>query len=86
MNHTPPTNQIHWNVFSQDREMKVKKMLQKISDQRKLVKKERVKRNIPTIAVVGYTNSGKHLHVGSNFVVLRPISLSIPWKFRVKSQ
>ena len=33
-------------------------MLAKLSDQRKLVKKERKRRNIPTIAVVGYTNSG----------------------------
>lgn len=45
--------------FLQEQEMKLKLALQKVKRQRALLRKNRLKRQIPIIAVVGYTNSGK---------------------------
>ena len=38
--------------------MQLKRALDKLKDQREILKKERRRREIPTVAVVGYTNSG----------------------------
>ena len=45
-------------ILLQRREVQLKKALDKLKDQREIVKKERRRREIPTVAVVGYTNSG----------------------------
>ncbi|XP_050413550.1 putative GTP-binding protein 6 [Patella vulgata] len=46
-------------LILQEREMKLRKALSKLENQRSLLRKERLKRKIPSIAVVGYTNAGK---------------------------
>uniref|UniRef100_A0A1B6H4T3 Hflx-type G domain-containing protein n=1 Tax=Cuerna arida TaxID=1464854 RepID=A0A1B6H4T3_9HEMI len=43
----------------QDKERKLKNELQRLKTQRELLRSKRKKLNIPTVAVVGYTNSGK---------------------------
>jgi 50S ribosomal subunit-associated GTPase HflX len=43
------------------REMKLKRMLEKLRNQRILLRNKRQKLEYPVIAVVGYTNSGKAL-------------------------
>jgi GTP-binding protein HflX len=43
------------------REMKLKHMLEKLRNQRTLLRNKRQKLEYPVIAVVGYTNSGKDL-------------------------
>ncbi|XP_067684131.1 putative GTP-binding protein 6 isoform X2 [Haliotis asinina] len=43
----------------QERELKLRTALRQVKNQRSLVRKKRQKKNIPTVAVVGYTNSGK---------------------------
>lgn len=43
----------------QNRELKLKKTIAKVEGQRAVEKKERKRREIPTVAVVGYTNAGK---------------------------
>lgn len=40
------------------REMKIKKELESLSKKRGLLKKERRKRELPVVAIVGYTNAG----------------------------
>lgn len=44
------------------REIKLKRMLEKLRNQRTLLRKKRHKLEYPVIAVVGYTNSGEKLH------------------------
>uniref|UniRef100_A0A7G3B2J1 Hflx-type G domain-containing protein n=1 Tax=Lutzomyia longipalpis TaxID=7200 RepID=A0A7G3B2J1_LUTLO len=46
-------------ILLSDRERKLKKALESIRGQRKLLRKKRQARNFPVIAVVGYTNAGK---------------------------
>ncbi|GAB0097643.1 putative GTP-binding protein 6 [Sergentomyia squamirostris] len=46
-------------ILLSDRERKLKKALNNIRAQRKLLRKKRQARNFPVIAVVGYTNAGK---------------------------
>ncbi|XP_074660279.1 putative GTP-binding protein 6 [Tubulanus polymorphus] len=43
----------------QDRESKINKILTKLKNQRQIIRQSRKKRQIPIVAVVGYTNSGK---------------------------
>ena len=42
-----------------EREMKLKQQLQQIKDKRKVTRVDRKKKEIPVVAVVGYTNAGK---------------------------
>lgn len=43
----------------QDTERKLKKALAKVKNQRELLRTSRKRKELPTVAVVGYTNSGK---------------------------
>lgn len=43
----------------QDREVKLKKMLLKLEQNRDILRENRRKKQVPTVAVVGYTNCGK---------------------------
>lgn len=43
----------------QDRETKLKKALMKVKQHRNMLRSSRQKKELPTVAVVGYTNSGK---------------------------
>ena len=43
----------------QDRETKLKKALTKVKQHRNMLRSSRKKKELPTVAVVGYTNSGK---------------------------
>lgn len=51
--------------------MKIKKVLEKLKDHRRLLRKARVVKQIPIIAVVGYTNAG------ASFVICR--SRKVVW-------
>ncbi|XP_014681565.1 PREDICTED: putative GTP-binding protein 6 [Priapulus caudatus] len=42
-----------------EREAKIRKALEKVSSKRQVLKQNRLRREIPTVAVVGYTNAGK---------------------------
>ncbi|XP_064601076.1 putative GTP-binding protein 6 [Liolophura sinensis] len=43
----------------QQRELKLKKALEKVRNQRQMLRANRARRDLPVVAVVGYTNSGK---------------------------
>ena len=43
----------------QERETKLKKALTKVKQHRNMLRSSRQKKEFPTVAVVGYTNSGK---------------------------
>ncbi|XP_014772769.1 putative GTP-binding protein 6 [Octopus bimaculoides] len=45
--------------YLQDWELKLKKALKKVRKQRAIVRQNRLKKQIPIVAVVGYTNAGK---------------------------
>lgn len=47
------------NEMLKEREIKIKKVLDKIEQNREKTKQNRIKKEIPIVAVVGYTNSGK---------------------------
>ncbi|XP_075395168.1 putative GTP-binding protein 6 [Tenrec ecaudatus] len=42
-----------------DREARIRKALRKLTTKRRLLRRQRQRRELPTVAVVGYTNSGK---------------------------
>ncbi|CAD5124882.1 DgyrCDS13135 [Dimorphilus gyrociliatus] len=42
-----------------EKEARIRKSLERIKNHRRFIKKERVKREIPNVAVIGYTNAGK---------------------------
>lgn len=42
-----------------ERELKIKKALEKVKSKRQLLRQNRIKKEIPTVAVIGYTNAGK---------------------------
>lgn len=44
--------------FMQEREMKIRAELEKLRQQRNMLRSQRRKRQFPVIAVVGYTNAG----------------------------
>ena len=47
-----------WFVGGQERELKLRRELDKLKAQRDLLRQHRRKRQFPVIAVVGYTNAG----------------------------
>lgn len=42
-----------------DRELRLRRVLERLRDKRRLMRKERVRREFPVVSVVGYTNCGK---------------------------
>ena len=49
--------------FFQERELKLKKALEQLKGKRHLLRKSRSKKEIPIVAVVGYTNAGKYIAI-----------------------
>ncbi|XP_076450170.1 putative GTP-binding protein 6 [Babylonia areolata] len=56
---TGETYMSHRRQILQEKETKLKKALQKVKGQRALLRQSRQHSNLPTVAVVGYTNAGK---------------------------
>ena len=46
-------------VNVQDKEVKIKRALNRVKENRELLRRDRKRRECPTVAVVGYTNAGK---------------------------
>lgn len=42
-----------------DRELRLRRVLERLRDKRRLMRKERVRREFPVVSVVGYTNCGE---------------------------
>lgn len=55
-------------MLIQEREVKLKKALAKVKSQRELLREERTKKEIPVVAVVGYTNAGKYRQYIGTFI------------------
>ena len=54
------SNTIHsYIAYLQDKEKKIQKALSVIQSKREVTRKARARRELPVVAVVGYTNAGK---------------------------
>lgn len=42
-----------------DRELRLRRVLERLRDKRRLMRRERVRREFPVVSVVGYTNCGE---------------------------
>ena len=52
---------INVSFLHQEKETKIKKALEDLRNQRQILRKNRIDKEFPVVAVVGYTNAGSYL-------------------------